>query len=426
MKVRIAVVLALAASFLLPVSAFATSVTCPSGTVLASGSTTQCTPTPSVITYTSGGSISVQYTCPSGYSLNGSTCQAASSSVAATRITTYSCNSGDGSPDVNHLCTLYGAVTTYSATATVSYSCASGTLVSGPSPYCNVQTSYAATNTQTTACPSGYTPINSNNCLNYNTGNWANPVTTNSYSCSSIYDTLSGSTCYKNSTASASPTTTYTCTSGDSLSGTTCYHAAPSTVYAALTSPSYSCSSGTLSGTQCLISGGTTAPSTTYSGNCPVYYQLNVLTGECDGVAFTPTLVSSPGLVTPYVCTTTNYDGSQTTDIYPYDASMNGTYVSRVCNAQTPTTGTTTNPGNYLCSTNTYDTNGNFNELNFTASSDLTSSTLNGGTYCTYTGDAPQASDPTPTIYQPLAGDPDPCLSTPTDLITWIYCAVNT
>jgi type IV pilus assembly protein PilY1 len=92
-------------------------------------------------------------------------------------------------------------------------------------------------------CPSG-TTVTNGQCVGTTTMS-----ATTTYSCPNFY-TLSGSNCVQ----TASPTVTYTCSSG-TRSGSNCI---------VTTSPtaSYSCSSGTLSGTNCVL---TTSPTITYS-----------------------------------------------------------------------------------------------------------------------------------------------------------------
>ena len=139
------------------------------------------------------------YTCPSGYTLSGSTCYP--------NLTT----------------------TTYAATAT--YSCPSGDTLSGTS--CQAP-SYSASATY--SCPSGST-LSGTSCL------WPSTSATASYSCPSG-DTLSGTSCYP---PPVGATVSYTCPSGDTLSGTNCQ---PPDTTASVT---YSCGSGmTLSGTTCV------------------------------------------------------------------------------------------------------------------------------------------------------------------------------
>ena len=323
---------------------------CPSGGTL---SGTTCTTTGSyvatgttVYSCPSGGSLSgttcytnsaatpnTTYSCPSGGILAGSYCYTNS---AATANTTYSCSSGtlSGSTCIN------GGSQASTLLSAAYYTCASGT-VSGAdclttaasihnhwfcSSYtnygsgCYTDSYYSATTTGTTAtnscsnaggslygsfgsydcrvyraaatdyqyCTSG-TPagpqVGAYTCTitNVGAGTW-HPATyycpigtlsgstcyydtsataTTTYSCPS--GTLSGSTCLSSGSYSATGTTTYSCPSGGSLSGTTCLN---SGAYAATGTTTYSCASGTLSGTTCVNSGSYVATgTTTYS--CP-------------------------------------------------------------------------------------------------------------------------------------------------------------
>ncbi len=178
----------------------------------------------------------VYYSCPTGTSLNGSTC----SNTYGGSVSGYTCPSG----------TLSGnkCVSTYDAPIS-SYNCTSGTL-----GMTGCETTYGATPTY--SCPAG--SLSGTNCLT------TYDASTPGYTCAS--GSLSGTNCV--STYGASPAG-YTCSVGDvngsdcdthygatvsylcsdgALSGTDCV-----STYGA--TPSYSCSSGTLSGETCTISG---------------------------------------------------------------------------------------------------------------------------------------------------------------------------
>jgi conjugal transfer mating pair stabilization protein TraN len=150
--------------------------TCPSGSVVGPNPTTGSGTSASCYAPTT----TTTYSCPSGYTLSGSTC---STSV----LTSYTCPSGQ---------TVSGSGC---YTSSNSYSCSafSGSYESGGNCYINVLTSYT--------CPAGQT-VSGSRCV----------TSSNSYSCSAFSGSyVSGSQCYKD-------VTTYSCPSGGTLSGTTC------------------------------------------------------------------------------------------------------------------------------------------------------------------------------------------------------------
>ncbi len=219
------------------------------------------------------------YSCGSGYSLvrvplAGWECR---KSVAATASVTRSCSAGYrlvtyfvGPGVVGYRCERSVA-----ATAATVYSCGSGySLVRIPlgGQYCRKTTpataayscgsgytlsgrscyKYTYTNPTGTSCPAGYTLVYNgifSQCRKKLTADAA--VT---YSCSS--GRLSGTDCILTATPTAK--TTYSCSSGR-LSGTDCILTATPTA-----KTTYSCSSGRLSGTDCILTATPTAK-TTYS-----------------------------------------------------------------------------------------------------------------------------------------------------------------
>jgi len=153
------------------------------------------------------------YSCPTGYILNGASCE---KTISISATVSYLCPAG---------ATLSGSscITTTSTPATVNYSCPPGATQSGGS--CYTSTSFPATvNYQ---CPSGYS--------------------------------LSGTQCTKTTTSTTSPTVSYSCAAGWTLSGTNC-------TSVTATTPSSTCPSGsTYSGGVCVVN--PYVPTSTYS--CP-------------------------------------------------------------------------------------------------------------------------------------------------------------
>ena len=164
------------------------------------------------------------YTCPAGYTLNGSYCIKYTDATEHPGDKTYTCPTGY---------TLNGTkcTKTYDATYTpgaTSYTCDNGGTLSGTK--CTITKS--ATENITYTCPSGYTK-NGTSCYKVYDA-------TAKYSCPSGY-TLSGSKCTKEIDQSYDATryiSSYKCPNGGTLSGTTCtvsssYNATPhyTTVY---------------------------------------------------------------------------------------------------------------------------------------------------------------------------------------------------
>ena len=154
----------------------------------------------------------VDYSCPSGYTLNGAYCIKYVDATVEYGDTTYTCPTGYTKNGTK--CTK-----TYSATynsGNTSYSCPNGGTLSGTK--CTITQSASASTTYT--CPSGYTK--------------------------------NGTTCTKTYTATSN--TTYSCPNGGTLSGTKCVTSSSSS-YNATAKTTYSCpNGGTLSGTKCVTS----------------------------------------------------------------------------------------------------------------------------------------------------------------------------
>ena len=152
------------------------------------------------------------YTCPSGYSLNGTTCSETLTQPAGTA--SYSCPTGF---------TLSGSICyeSLSQPANVSSSCPTGYALLGTT--CTMTNQAAAVVSYT--CPSGWT-LNGDICQQQSS--YAAAV---AYTCPSTW-TLSGLTCTQSSTYTA--TLTYTCPNGWNVSGSSCLQNtsyAPTIVY---------------------------------------------------------------------------------------------------------------------------------------------------------------------------------------------------
>ena len=266
---------------------------------------------------------STTYTCPTGYTKDGTKCSrdvTTTDTKNATSKTTYSCPSGytlSGTKCNKNVST--SSVDTKDATSKTTYSCPSGYTLSGTK--CNKSTTTTdtknATSKTTYSCPSGYTlsgtKCNKNNSVvsYYKKGDYVKtvynatsvPSDTNSYfydmtgsdyvyDCSSscamkwvyTYKVYKAEPVYKTvtDTKNATSKTTYSCPSGYTLSGTKCNKSVTTTDTKNATSKTtYSCPSGyTLSGTKCNKNVTTSSvdtknatSKTTYS--CPSGYTLS-------------------------------------------------------------------------------------------------------------------------------------------------------
>ena len=256
-----------------------TTYSCPSGYTL---NGTKCSKK-TTDTKNATASTKTTYSCPSGYTLNGTKCsKKTTSSINATanKKTTYSCPSGY---------TLNGTkcnkVTTSSINATANktttYSCSSGYTLNGTkcskkttdTKNATANTTYGdwvsqgkqtfntvqySTDTRRVVLVASY--IKTDCTSNCTTNKWVYLIMNRSkkttYSCPSGY-TLNGTKCKKTTTATknatASTKTTYSCPSGYGLGGTKCYKGSMTTKNATSnTKTTYSCPSGyTLNGTKC-------------------------------------------------------------------------------------------------------------------------------------------------------------------------------
>jgi RHS repeat-associated protein len=235
------------------------SYSCPSGGTL---SGTQCTSS-------SSQAASVSYSCSSG-TLSGSQC--VSSSTYAGTVTGYSCNAGDSLS--GSTCT-HTTSNTYAGTVT-GYSCNAGDSLSGSTCTHTTSNSYAG-NVTGYSCNAGDS-LSGSTCTHTATNTYTGTVS--AYSCTPG-DSLSGSTCTHTATNTyGGAVTGYSCNSGDSLSGSTCTHTASGTYAAAVTG--YTCNSGdSLSDSTCTHTS-TASPTTTYS--CTT----GTLSGQqCTGISTT-------------------------------------------------------------------------------------------------------------------------------------------
>ncbi len=213
------------------------SYTCASGTL--SGST--CTTT---TTYAATPDTTYSYSCPSGGSLSGTSCVSSSTSTYDASLefigdTPYTCNSG---------WTLVGATCERTASISQAACNADGGSYSGGS--CTLYTAAGGGQPEyQEGCPDGGSLNSETDVCTLTTESsyaaTATPIGT-TYSCNGS-DTLSGTTCTTTSTAAAE--LNYSCSRGGSISGTNCVG---STGYAA--AATYSCSAGTLNGEMCTTS----------------------------------------------------------------------------------------------------------------------------------------------------------------------------
>ena len=173
--------------------------------------------------------VNTTYSCPSGYTLNGSTCVKTTAATYTPGTTTYSCPAGY----IKAGTTCYKTINATVTTGTGSYSCPAGYTLNGTTCYKTYVATYTAGGT-TYSCPSGYT-LNGSTCYKTYAATYTPGTTT--YSCPSGY-TKSGSgsstKCTKTYAATyTAGTTTYSCPSGYTKSGsgssTKCYKAIDAT-----------------------------------------------------------------------------------------------------------------------------------------------------------------------------------------------------
>ena len=252
-----------------------TTYTCPSGYTL---NGTKCSKK-TTDTKNATASTKTTYSCPSGYTLNGTKCSkktASSINATANKKTTYSCPSGY---TLNGTKCNKTTTDTKNATANTTYG---DWVYQGKYTFNSIQ--YTSDTRKVVRVSSS---INTDCTTNCTTNTWTylvyNRSTKTTYSCPSGY-TLNGTKCSKKTTdtknATASTKTTYSCPSGYGLGGTKCYKGSMTTKNAtANTKTTYTCPSGyTLNGTKCNktttnTKNATANKKTTYS--CPSGYTLN-------------------------------------------------------------------------------------------------------------------------------------------------------
>lgn len=153
----------------------------------------------------------ITYTCPSGYTLRNNDCVRTYTASASYTSGSYTCPQGGSLNGTT--CTLTQSATSHTDT---SYSCPTGYNRNGTKCTKTYTASYSGGNT-TYTCPQGGTP-NGSICTMTTT-----PTATTTYTCPSGYS-KNGSSCYKVYNAKA--TTTYSCPAGYTPSGSQCYKAA--------------------------------------------------------------------------------------------------------------------------------------------------------------------------------------------------------
>ncbi len=227
------------------------------------------------------------YTCPSGFTQNGTKCTKSYTATYVAGNTNYSCPSGGTLNGTK--CTI-----TQNASASTTYTCPAGYSKNGSSCY----KVYSATPKTTYSCPSGgtlsgtkcYTTSSYNATPSTSYGGWVSNGTRYYTSSNQAYTgttsklvyagAVSGAVCgspcgnkgiwYKYTYYTRSVSTKYSCPNGGNLSGTKC---TKSSSYNASASTSYSCpNGGTRNGTNCTLNANATA-TTTYS--CPSGYTKN-------------------------------------------------------------------------------------------------------------------------------------------------------
>ena len=299
------------------------------------------------------------YTCPNGYTLSGTKCNKVYDATYVAGGTTYSCPNGGTLSGTK--CTI-----TQNASASTTYTCPSGYTKNGTSCY----KVYDATPNTTSTCPSGYTKSGSSCVKTYT----ATSKTT--YSCPNG-GTLSGTKCNTSSSYNATASTSY----GSWVSSGTQYYTSANKAYTGTTSKlvyagavsgavcgspcgnsgiwykytyytrsastKYSCpNGGTLSGTKCVTSSSYNAtPKTTYS--CPNGGTLSGTKCTLTANPSTNTTYSCPngGTLSGNKCTLTANATATTTYTCPSGYTKNGDKCIKTYDA-TPKTGT----GYYTCS----------------------------------------------------------------------------
>ena len=244
------------------------------------------------IKYTSATEVpgEVSYTCPTGYTKNGTKCTKTYDATYTPGKTTYSCPNGGTLSGTT--CTI-----TQNASSSTEYTCPSGYTKNGSSCY----KVYNATSKTTYSCPNGGT-LSGTKCVKdgttYNAvatdtkyGSWVAKGTQYYTSAGKAYQSttswlqlngmITGAACgspcggkgtwYKYTYYERSATIVYGCPNGGTLNGTKCVVAGTS--YNATASTSYTCpNGGTRDGSKCTL---TASPSTQTVYSCPSGYTKN-------------------------------------------------------------------------------------------------------------------------------------------------------
>lgn len=307
------------------------------------------------------------YTCPTGYSKNGTKCVKTYSATYKSGATTYSCPNGGSLSGTT--CTI-----TTTASSNGSYTCPSGYSLNGSTCY----KTYNATSKTTYSCPSGYS-LSGSKCVKSSTstinatasyGSWYVTGTKYYTSTISVYtnDTskvvfngavtgaVCGSPCgnkglwYKYTYYARS--ISYTCPSGYTKSGSKCTKTTSSSINATA-STSYTCpNGGTRNGSTCTLSASATynssysCPSgyTKNGSTCYKTYNASKVTGS--GYYYCP----NGGTVSGSTCTiTTDATASTGTTKYtcPYGYTLSGTKCYKKISADAETVYTYTCPSGY-------------------------------------------------------------------------------
>jgi YVTN family beta-propeller protein len=321
----------------------------------------------------------IAYTCPSGGSLSGSTCYK-SSSYGATYgqtgstnpINGYSCPSGGTLSSTT--CTT---TSSYAATLTnTTYTCPSGGTLSGST--CTVTSTYAASYVQTGSTPvytyeqTGSYPIygyvQTGSTPNYGWGNcYINGLNQQictwmivSYTPVYTYEQTGTGYTYGYVQTGSTPVYGYVCNGSDSLSGTTC--TGTSTYAATASSTAYSCSSGTLVGSNCVTqinyaatvsgNGGQTC-TTTGALTCTVAGLTNGHTYTFTAVATNINGSSVPSLPSNIVTPATVPNAPTGATATRGNAQATVTWTAPASNGGTTITGytVTSSPGGRTCTT---------------------------------------------------------------------------
>lgn len=146
--------------------------------------------------------VTTTYTCPSGYTKDGTNCYLYTNPTKSTGNGSYSCPNGG---------TLSGSTCTITQNATAnsgngSYSCPSGGTLNGTTCTITKAATYSS-GTTTYTCPTGYTKIGSTCTIYINATQNAEP---GAYSCPTGY-TLDGATCYAYASSTPNYEYNYTC-----------------------------------------------------------------------------------------------------------------------------------------------------------------------------------------------------------------------